>query len=111
MHLENASKSVLAMRDFVIGEATVFFCKGGQFKDVMEAMAIEFPKFGFEVLSHAAKGLMDKIQKAEEGEMEGQDEDEEDEDGEPIQQVKPKRYSMRTKATPKKGRGGRKPKW
>ena len=111
MHLENASKSVVAMRNFVIGEATVFFCKGGQFKDVMEAMATEFPKFGFEVLSHATKGLMDKIQKAEEGEMEGQDEDEEDEDGEPIQQVKLKRYSTRTKAAPKKGRGGRKPKW
>ena len=28
-----------------------------------------------------------------------------------IQQIKPKRYSTRTKATPKKGRGGRKPKW
>jgi hypothetical protein len=111
MHLENASKSVVAMRDFVIGEATMFFCKGGQFKDVMEAMVIEFPKFGFEVLSYVAKGAMDKIQKAEEGEMEGQDGDEEDEDGEPIQQVKPKRYSTRTKATPKKGRGGRKPRW
>lgn len=109
MHLENASKSVVAMRDFVIGEATVLFCKGGQFKDVMEAMTIEFPKFGFEVLSRAAKGPMDKIQKAEEGETKRQDEDEEDEDGEPIQQVKPKRYSTRTKATPKKGRGGRKP--
>jgi hypothetical protein len=110
MHLENASKSVVAMRDFVIREATVFFCKGGQFKDVMEAMVIEFPKFGFEVLSYVAKGPMAKIQKAKEGEMEGQDEDE-DEDSEPIQQVKSKRYSTRTKAAPKRGRGGRKPKW
>jgi len=111
MHLENASKSVVAMRDFVIREATVFFCKGGQFKDVMEDMVIEFPKFGFEVLSYVAKGPMDKIHKAEEGEVEGQDEDEEDEDGEPIQQGKPRRYSTRTKAAPKKGRGVRKLKW
>jgi hypothetical protein len=51
----------------------------------METMAIEFPKFDFEVLSHAAEGLMVKIQRAEEGEMEGQDKDEEDGDGEPIQ--------------------------
>jgi hypothetical protein len=102
MHLEDLSKSVVAMRDFVIGEATALFCKGGQFKDVMEAMAMEFPKFDFEVLSHAVKGLMVKIQKAEKGEVGGQEEDEEDGDGEPIHQVKLKRYSMRTKAAPKK---------
>ena len=89
------------MRDFVIGEATALFCKGGQLKDAMEAVAIEFPGFGFKVLSHNVKGLMVKIQKAEEGEMEEQEEDE-DGDGEPIQQVKLKRYSMRTKAAPKK---------
>jgi hypothetical protein len=71
------------MHDFVIGEVTALFCKGGQFKDVMEAMAMEFPKFGFKVLSHNVKGLMVKIQKAEEGEMEEQEEDE-DGDGEPI---------------------------
>jgi hypothetical protein len=59
------------------------FCKDGQFKDVTEAMVMEFLKLDFEVLSHAAKGLMDEIYKAEEGETEGQDEDEEDEDCEP----------------------------
>jgi hypothetical protein len=99
MHLENASKLVVVTLDFVIGEATAFFCKDGQFKDVMEAMAMEFPRFGFEVLNHAAKGFIDK------------DPEGGNKDGEPIQQVKPKRYSTRTKAAPKKGRGGGKPKW
>jgi hypothetical protein len=61
MHLENPSKSIVAMGGFVIGEAIAVFCKGGQFKDAMETMAMEFPNLGFEVLSYAVEQLMVKI--------------------------------------------------
>jgi hypothetical protein len=86
------------MRDFVVGETTAFFCNHGQFKNVMEALAIEFPKFRFDVLNHASKELMGKIEKIEEGKVEEEAGDDEYEEDEPIKQLKPKRYDTRAKA-------------
>jgi BTB/POZ domain len=103
MHLKSASDPLVAMRDFVVGEAAALFCKGGPFNDVMEAMAIEFPKFGFDVMSHTTKELMAKIVKFEEGGGEGDAEDEEDGDDEPIKQLKPRRNARRTTAAQKRG--------
>jgi hypothetical protein len=104
MHLQSASDSLVAMRDVVIGEAAALFCKGGPFNDVMEAMAIEFPKFGFDVMSHTTKELMAKIVKVEEGGGDGHAEDEdEDGDEEAIRQPKPRRYATRTMAAQKTG--------
>jgi hypothetical protein len=79
IHLDTASKSVVAMRDLVIAEAATLFCQGGQFETVMETMALEFPKFGFDVLSHATKNLMEKMENAEEEVREVATDEEEDE--------------------------------
>lgn len=113
MHLETASKSLVAMRDFVIGEAATLFCQGGQLKTVMEAMALEFPNLGFEVLSYATKDLIEKVENAKEEERELATDKEEDDEKEeddndsegPFKQLFQTPYEPRAKAAPQKRRG------